>query len=347
MDGERILVLHNEPVLAGDHPDVLSEQEVVETAESVVKHLAEARFDVERLAVSRDPGALVAALSEIRPAAVFNLFEGTGDDGGSEACAAGILEWLGIPFTGSPSQTLSLARDKCLTKHLLRGARLPTPDFFVVERLPTPACPLPFPVIVKPALQDASIGVDQGSVVTDQAQLERRVGHVLDTYGPPVLIEQFILGRELGVALIETPDLRALPVWEITFVDKTPGYWPIVTYDAKWKPGSPDYELTPPRNPADVTPKLAERLTALAMKAHHLLGCRDYGRVDFRVRPNGRPYILEVNPNPCLHADAGLAGGLPCIGMTHGQLMVQLIRNALARGRSAHHVAAPVEIKAL
>ena len=103
-----------------------------------------------------------------------------------------------------------------------------------------------------------------------------------------MLVEEFIRGRELNVAVIEAPDLRVLPPSEILFTDNEPGYWPIVTYDAKWKPGSRDYEATPPRYPADVTPRLRDKLETLSRKAFLLLGCRDYARVDFRVRGAGR-----------------------------------------------------------
>jgi D-alanine-D-alanine ligase len=220
-----------------------------------------------------------------------------------------------------------------LTKHLFQGAGLPTPRFFAVEGGPAPDCRLEWPVIVKPATQDASVGLDQGSVVTDQERLRERVGALLHTYGPPVLVEEFIRGRELNVALIEAPDLRILPISEVLFVDEDPAYWPIVTYDAKWKPGSRDYEATPARYPAEVQPELAERLAALAQQAFRLLGCRDYARVDFRVRPSGKPYLLEVNPNPDFNPTAGLAGGLGSAGLTHAQFTVDLVRNALARGQ--------------
>jgi D-alanine-D-alanine ligase len=264
---------------------------------------------------------------------VFNLFEGTADDGRTEAYVSGLLEWLGIPFTGCPFQTLSLARDKHLTKQLLRGAGLPTPDFVVAEELPVPERPPRWPVIVKPAMQDASIGLDQRSVVTDKRSLGDRVAYLLETYGPPVLVEEFIRGRELNVGLIEAPDLRTLPVSEVLFLDPDPGFWPIVTYDAKWRPGSRDYEATPARYPAEVAPRLSARLTRLARAAFRLLGCRDYARVDFRVRPNGQPYILEVNPNPDFNPTAGLAGGLTSAGLTHAQFTVELVRAALGRAK--------------
>jgi D-alanine-D-alanine ligase len=329
----RVLVLYNQPVLPADHPDADSEHEVLYTADVVAGHLTEAGFEVSRLGASRDPAPLLSGLRRARPDVVFNLFEGLADHYGTEAHAAGILEWLGIPYTGCPFQTLCVARDKPMTKRLLRGAGLPTADFFVVEEGPVEECPIEWPVIVKPGSQDASVGLDQNSVVTDLERLNERIAYLLDTYGPPVLVEEFIRGREFNVGLIESPELRPLPVSEIVFVDQGPGYWPIVTYDAKWKPGSRDYEATPAKYPAEVSPRLAHRLHGLAKQAFRLLGCRDYARVDFRVRPNGKPCVLEVNPNPDFSPTAGLAGGLESAGLTHAQFTLELVHAALARGQ--------------
>ncbi len=336
----KVLILYNEPVLPESHPDAASEHEILWTADAVSKALVQGGYEVSRLGASRDPSVLVNGICRERPDVVFNLFEGTADDASNESSVASILEWIGIPFTGSPAHTLCLARNKHLTKHLFRGAGLPTADFFVVDKLPLAPCALEWPVIVKPALQDASVGLDQGSVVTDQEKLEERVAYLLNNYGPPVLIEQFIRGREFTAALIEAPELKPLPVSEILFVDKDPGYWPIVTYDAKWKPGTRDYEATPPRYPADITPKLAERIQGLAMEAFRLVGCRDYARVDFRVRASGKAYLLEVNPNPCFGPTAGLAGGLISAGLTHSEFTVKLVQAALARGGKAQPVVA-------
>jgi D-alanine-D-alanine ligase len=341
MPSPRILILYNEPVLSTQHPDAESEHEVIETAVFVEAALRAAGFLVARLGLNHDPERLFAALRADKPDAVFNLFEGTADDGRTEAYVAGLLEWLDMPFTGCPAQTLTLAKCKHLTKALLHGSGLPTPAFVVVEMLPVPPCTLDWPVIVKPANQDASVGLDQGSVVTDEGALAARVAKLLSNYGPPILVEEFIPGRELNVALVESPALRALPISEVLFGSDQPGYWPIVTYDAKWKPGSRDYQATPPRYPATVAPDLAERLIKLATRAFRVLGCRDYARVDFRVRPTGEPYILEVNPNPGFHPTAGFAGGLTSAGITHAQFTVDLIRNALVRSgiRGAAHAA--------
>jgi len=334
----RVLVLYNEPVLPLGHPDFESEQQVIFTVEVVSKNLEQAGYAVRHLGVSTDPQVLLDGLRDLRPDVIFNLFEGLPDQGTTEAFVAGLLEWSGVPFTGSPFATLSLARCKHLCKFLFQGVGLPTPEFFVVDEAPVPECRLQWPVIVKPAQEDASVGLDQGSVVTDQSALNDRVEFLLKNYGPPILVEEFIPGRELNVSVIEAPELRTLPVSEVLFVENGPDYWPIVTYDAKWRPGSRDYEATPPKYPANVEPKLSERLGKIARKAYHLLGCRDYARCDFRVRPTGQPYLLEVNPNPDFCDLAGLAGSLNTCGLSHTQFTVDLIQTALLRGRTPNGV---------
>src|SRR5262249_26046819 len=142
MPPPKTLLLYNEPTLPEGHPDAASEHEIVDTVAEVASALVPAGFRVGRLAASHDPDALVAGLRRHRPDVVFNLFEGTHQRGETEAYAAGVLQWAGVPFTGSPSEALAVARSKHLTKQLLRGAGLPTPDFFVVDALPVPLCSL-------------------------------------------------------------------------------------------------------------------------------------------------------------------------------------------------------------
>jgi D-alanine-D-alanine ligase len=337
MKATRVLILFNEPVLPLSHPEAESEHEIHYTVDEVSKTLVAAGFSVTRLGASHDPARMTAGIEKKKPDVVFNLFEGTADQSGNEAVVAGLLEWLRLPFTGCSSQTLCMARTKHIAKTLLQGAGLPTADFFVVEKGPVLNCTIPWPVIVKPATQDASVGLDQGSVVQDLDSLNARVDLLIKNYGAPVLVEQFIVGREFNVGVIENPDLRVLPISEIKFIDKDPKFWPIVTYDAKWAPGTRDYESTPPLYPAPVSPRLKARVENLAREAFQLLGCRDYARVDFRVKPSGKPYILEVNPNPDFSPMAGLSGGLTSAGLTHAQFTVDLVHQALARGRKTPH----------
>jgi D-alanine-D-alanine ligase len=329
---ERVLVLHNQPVLPVGHPDYESEREVLDNVEAVSSALTAAGFPVTRLGVGHDPEGLLAGLKQHRPDVVFNLFEGMGDHNLTEAYVAGMLEWLRLPFTGCPFQSIVLARSKHLTKLLFQGEGLPTAPFFVPEALPIRTCPVAFPAIVKPAQQDCSIGVEQGSVVTDLDGLNRRVAHVVEQFGPPVLVEEFILGRELTVALVEAPELRLLPITEAVFPAAKPGYWPILSYDAKWSFQSREYQITDYHFKAELTPALAEQIDTYARKAFRLLGARDYARVDFRVR-DGLAYVLELNPNPDFAPDRALSNNLWEGGIPHAEFTVQLVRNALARGR--------------
>ena len=332
MPAVSVLILYNEPVLPAGHPNFDSEHDVLNTVEAVGKALAEAGFAVCGLGLGRDPGALVERLTKSPPNVVFNLFEGTADQGRTEAYAAGLLEWLGVPFTGCPSEALCLARSKHLAKYLIHGAGLPTAPFTVLTWPDATGYSLSWPVMVKPALEDGSVGIDQMSVVRDEGALRARVEHLLSVYGPPVLIEEFIDGREFNVAVVETPKGRAHAVSEIAFQDARPGYWRIVTYDAKWKPASREFQATPARHPADLSPEQQGLLTQLAEQAFDLLRCRDYARIDFRTDASGKAYILEINPNPDLGPAAGLAINLKTLGLTYGQFVVSLVHNALARG---------------
>lgn len=332
----RILVLHNEPVLPADHPEAGSENDILYTVAGAYKVLAAAGFAVRRLGISYDPRPLLDELRDHPPDAVFNLFEGLATQTDTEVAVAALLEWLNVPFSGCPSASMVLGRDKVRTKHLLAAAGLPTPAYQIVEGLPVPPWAGPWPAIVKPACQDASVGIDQSSVVTSQPALDERVRHVLRTYGPPVLVEQFVAGREFHVNMVEDGPadrpraVTVLPLAEIAF---RPGaaHWPVYTFAAKWYEESEEYKAAPLVAPVTLPPGPTAKLEALATRAYRLLGCRDYARVDVRMTADGEFYILEMNPNPYLDSLA-LVNGLEAIGRTHEQLVVEMALAALARG---------------
>jgi D-alanine-D-alanine ligase len=332
-----ILVLYNLPVLDPSHPDAESERESVDTAEQIAKALEAAGHRITSLGLGVDPRPLLDLIERDRPDAVFNLFEGLATQSGTEPVVAGLLEWLGVPFTGSPSPTLQLCRDKPRAKLLMQGAGIPTPRFMAMTPQGESSSPGdwagPWPVIVKPGAEDASVGLDQTSVVTTQAQLMTRVQFLLDRYGPPVLVEQFIDGREFNLSLIADPTPRVLPLAEIVFERSATDLWPIVTYDAKWSPESRDYLATPPVCPAQVADELAERLRAIALQAFEVFGCRQYARFDFRVDPAGQPFLLEVNPNPDINPTAGLTQALLVAGLTHGEFVIALVEDCLGLQR--------------
>jgi D-alanine-D-alanine ligase len=337
MEQKRVLVLYNESVLLPSHPDYASEHEVIDTANLVAEQLARAGYFVGQLGVGRDFGCLLDELKKRHYDVVFNLYEGMADHGQSEAVMAGLLESLGIPFTGCPSLALSVLRAKDLTKYAFRGAGIDTPAFIAIDRLPLPKINLTWPVIAKPAHFDASVGLDQGSVVSHPDLLTERVRYLLESYGPPVLVEEFIAGREFNVGVIEAPELTCLACGEIEFPEQSADWWPIVTYQGKWSPDSADYVKTPARYPALISAELEAQLTTIALRAFLLLGCRDYARVDFRLRADGKLFVLEVNPNPDFCPGAGFAAGLAATGIEHSVFTEQLVKNALARGAIVKH----------
>lgn len=332
-----VLVLSNNPVLPADHPEAWSEHDILDTVADTVKVLTAAGFDVRQLAIDFDPRPLLDELRACRPDAVFNLFEGLPTQPGSEVAVAAMLEWLNVPFTGCPPLALALGRDKIRTKHLLAATGLPTPEYLVIDRTPISCWQGGWPAIVKPAYQDASVGIEQASVVTGPEQLAARVEHVLQTYGPPVLVEQFLTGREFHVNVIEDghdqPDrpLVILPPAEIAFRETDRGRWPVYTFMAKWHEESDEYKSSPLVAPVQLPPEYLAALTDLATRAFRLLGCRDYARLDVRMDASGGFRVLEVNPNPYLNSLA-LVRGLEAIGRTHEQFLVELTLSAISRG---------------
>jgi D-alanine-D-alanine ligase len=324
----QVLVLYNQPLLPRDHPDAESEHTVVEIAESTAKILKQHGFRAATLALGTDPTALWNALKKRKPDVVFNLYEGQGDNPETETYVAGLLEWSGIPYTGSPPGTLALARAKHKTKNLLQGAGLPTAAFVAVDVLPMPRHRLAYPLIVKPAAQDASVGVDQASVCTNAAQLHTRMRHVLKRYGAPAIVEEYIRGREINVSVVEFPKLRALSPVEIVLPDEKAGVWSIYTYACKWNAGTSEYEQSHSRFPADLSAAAIRKLCQIALRAFRVLGCRDYARVDFRMTASGKPYILEVNPNPDI-TDVTCEEGP--VRLTRSEFVIGLVRHALLR----------------
>jgi D-alanine-D-alanine ligase len=333
----QVNVLYNQPLLAESDPDWASEAGVLEAVEAIAAALESRGHGVRRVAVRSSAAEVVEALAN-GPAAdvVVNLCEGLGGTGAGEANVAGLVELCGLPLTGSPPECLALVRDKARTKWLLQGAGLPTAPFFHIaegDRLPREPLRLALaegPWLVKPAKEDASLGISQESVVSDLAALERQVELVHGRYGD-VLIERYIAGREFNAGIVALDEAMALPIAEIQFGEHSQQSWRLVTYDAKWTPGSDDYASTPVACPAPIDAQLAARIEQAALAAFRLTGCRDYGRVDFRVDDVGEVYILEVNANPDLSPSAGFARGLAVAGIGYDDFVERLAQSAAAR----------------
>lgn len=334
----RILVLYNEPVLPASHPDAGAEHDILDTVADTFKILKAAGFDTRKLGVNHDPQPLLDEVRTHPPDAVFNLFEGIPTQPGTEVSVAALLEWLNLPFTGCPSPCLAVGRDKVRAKHLLAAAGLPTAPYLVIpENAPVPRWRRGWPAIVKPAAQDASVGIDQGSVVNSQAELAARVEHVRRAYGGDCLAEAFVFGRELHVNVIEVAGMRApevLPLAEIEFHDTRPGRWPVYTFTAKWDMESDEYKNAPLKAPVYIAADRFAELAKIAARAFRLFECRDYARLDVRMTPEGKFAVLEMNPNPYLNSLA-LVNGLGATDRTHEWMVTQMALAALARAGKA------------
>ncbi len=332
----RVLIVFNEPVLPVGHPHAASEADIIETVAEVQKVLPPNEFIVESFGYSRGPRRLLDKIEEWKPDVVFNLFEGEADRTATEIFHTGILEWMNVPFTGSSSSAMAFGRDKVRTKYLLQGAAIDTAPFQVAESLVVGHWPHAWPAIVKPATQDASVGIEQASVVTSQEQMEARVALVLEEFGGPVIIEQFVPGRELHVNLFDDPKTgrpRVVPPSEVRF-EAGPDYWPIYSYQGKWNEDSVEFKKSPLDTELVLPSPLAERVTDVCVAAYQLLGMRDYGRVDVRITPEGRPFVLEVNPNPYLNSII-LVEGLRRLDISFTAFIQNMVRSALARRTAA------------
>ena len=333
----RVAVLFNAPMLPPDHPDSASEADVAEVARVVAEGLVRQGFDAWPLPAAPPVGKVIGRLTEEAPDIVFNLIEGFGGQSGGEAHVTGMLELLGLPYTGCPPEAQALCHSKARTKTLLRGSALPTAPFEVVRSgEPVPRWAGPWPAIVKPEAEDASLGIDQSSVAESPEAIVEAVARLRVGHGGDVLIEAYLPGREFNVGLLALPEPEALPVAEIIY-DVPAGSWPILTYAAKWAEGSAEDLASGPRCPAEIEPGLAESLSSLAVEAFRATGCRDYARVDFRLDAEGAPMILEVNPNPDIGPSAGWARALRASGRdyeaTLARLVVQAEHRRAGRGR--------------
>jgi D-alanine-D-alanine ligase len=258
----------------------------------------------------------------------FNMCEGIDGIAALESAVISVLELFKIPFTGATSYTAAV----CLRKHVINGllekSGLPIPRF-TVGRRGDPLVSVGYPAIVKPAAEDASLGVEQRSVVRNSRQLAERTTAMLEVWDE-LLVQRYVDGREVNVGILGD---TVLPIAEIDFSHMPRGRWRIVTYQSKWETGSVDDLGTVPRCPARLPSKVANEVRRVALRAWRLVGGCGYGRVDLRIDANGQPWILEVNANPDIAPDAGLARMARVAGIEYGPLIRSICELALTRSR--------------
>jgi D-alanine-D-alanine ligase len=319
---------------------VVAHTAVVATADpSTADILDQARLFEEGLSALGVPHTTVAVTdgrvwehaAEFSGAVVCNLLEAPPGRPQLNAAATAALELLGVRFTGSSAAAVWLTTDKLATRALLgagglpvaAGGRLDLHDPSLLERVPPPW-------ILKPAWEDASVGLEGGAVVaTPDGALARGAALSRRFPGQPILVEHFLPGREFNVSLLEGGQgVETLPVAEIAFLDFPAGTPALVGYEAKWATGSFEETHTVRRFPAGEDAALVARVASLATAAWTASGLSGYGRVDLRLDEEGNPVILEVNSNPCLSADAGFMAAARQAGLSVADVVERILAAA-------------------
>jgi D-alanine-D-alanine ligase len=263
---------------------------------------------------------------------VFNLTESFADDDTADFKIAGFLELVGKRYTGSGTHGLMLAQDKAIAKKIFQFHGIHTPVFAKSFRGRLDfSHDLQFPVIVKPAREDGSIGIEFSAVVSSIRELMERMDWLHANFDSPVLIEEYIEGREMYVGIIGNDKPEALPVVELDLSKLPDGTPRIAAAEVKWGKGTKAYRDTKSAVATDLTEETTLALQKTAMAAYQALELRDYGRVDMRLQPDGRVHVIEVNPNPWLSSKAEFAMAARKAGRTYPQLVEEIVELAMAR----------------
>ncbi len=325
---------------AVEEPIDMSEYGVIDELESVQRALAPTGHDTRIIPVALDVYKLIDELRNDPPDLIFNLCESLDGDPTQEMNIASLFEILKIPYTGSRALTLGIALNKWRVKEILNYYEIPTaahylctnPNEFQINgysRLKNK-----FPLIVKPSREDASIGIENKSVVYSDVELKERIEFILDEHKQPALVEEFIDGREINVSVVGNEingpgDLIVFPISEIDFAGLPEDYPKIVSYNSKWMYKTVEFAGTKAVCPAEnISPELEEKIMNTARKVYSIIGASDYARVDFRVKDN-IPYVLELNPNPDIASNADEDTGFTRSGKAYGWSYEQLIQNII------------------
>jgi D-alanine-D-alanine ligase len=280
---------------------------------------------------------LISALTRSDPELIVNIAESFRGKSSLESNVAALLNLMGLRYTGSSPAGLILAGDKILAKKVLTFHGITTPRFATIYRGALDwAEDLQFPVIVKPPQEDASVGLTSASVVRDLKQLLEQMDALQAEFEQPVLVEEFVEGREFYVGVLGNANARALPVIELDF-SRFPADRPrMASWEAKWGDdagGGAEFEGTKSIFPDDLPEELGERVHKVAVDAFHALRLRDYGRIDLRVTDEGRVFVIEVNPNCYLERESEFARAAGRAGLDYDALIGRIVE--LAAGRYA------------
>jgi D-alanine-D-alanine ligase len=330
----RVLVVCHATLVPPDSLDGYTDRQIDEwrTEYDVISTLRAMGHEVRALGVLDSLTELRGAIADWKPDLAFNLLEEFDGIVTYDQHVVAFLELMRQPYTGCNPRGLLLSRDKPLSKQLLSYHRIPTPQFAVLRRGVKLRMPrrLRYPLFVKSATEDASLGIAQASVVEDDAKLRERVAFVHEQVGSDALVEEYVEGRELYVGVLGNDRLTRLPVWEMLFgsmPDKQPA---IATRKVKWdRKYQQKYGITT-QAAQDLAPAVVSQLDRMSRRIYRTLGLSGYARMDFRVTPAGQAYVLEANANPNLSQSEDFAQSALSSGVGYDELLARLMALGLS-----------------
>lgn len=267
---------------------------------------------------------------------VFNIAEGM-NGVSREAQVPAMLEFLGMPYTGSDPLTLATCLDKARTKEILSYHGIPTAKFVVANSYEEAVkASLRYPLFIKPLHEGSSKGIYNSSFVTEPELLKREVERILNDYEQPALVEEYLPGREFTVALLGNgSELKVFPPVEMNFNSLPSEALPIYSYEAKWLWDTKDSPIEVFRCPAPIDDTLRARMENICKKSFEVLRCRDWCRIDVRLDAAGEPNIMEVNPLPGILPDPEEHSCFPmasrAAGLNYDEMINSVLDTALKR----------------
>jgi D-alanine-D-alanine ligase len=325
----RVLVLMHEDLVPPETTDGYTDKQILEwkTEFDVITTLREMGHEVRPLGVWDDLGKIRKEIEQWKPHIAFNLLEEFHGIAVYDQHVVSYLELLRQPYTGCNPRGLLLAHDKALCKQILTYHRIRTPKFVVYPlwRAFKPTKRLEYPMVVKSVSEEASLGISQASLVTNDAKLKDRVQFIHDHVKSDALVEEYIEGREFYVSILGNQRLRSLPIWELKFTKSGDSVPLIATAKVKWDEKY-QRKLGVTTGPAaDLAEDAVAAIAKQCLRTYRSLFLTGYARIDLRLAADGRAYVLEANPNPNLSYGEDFAESAEVAGISYEALMHRII----------------------
>jgi D-alanine-D-alanine ligase len=331
----KILVLMHKSLVPPESMKGLSDKELgpVKTEYDVTSTLREMGHEMMPLGVDSDLGVLRNTMDEFNPQITFNLLEEFHGVAVYDQHVVSYLELLKRRYTGCNPRGLMLAHDKALSKQVMASHRIPVPEFVVYpmdRKFREPPRRVEYPLLVKSLTAEGSEGISQASLVSDAGQLRERTEFIHRQIGTDAIAERYVEGRELYVGVWGNQRLQTLPIWELRFTKKSEDAPLIATAKVKW-----DWEYQKKRGivygqAQDLPDGMREKILRICKRTYKVLNLSGYARVDLRLPPEGKIFVLEANPNPDLSYGGEFAESAESAGIKYEKVLDRIIQLGLS-----------------